>query len=104
MPDLGGRTRTEYVHPAGRTVAIIGASADRRTFRNKAVPAHLAAGFLVYPLHARRGRGVRWFSTVAASYADQLSRFTFYVHPTIAMTLLDRLAVKSLDVLLLNLA
>jgi len=35
------------------TVAIIGASADRSKFSNKAIHAHLRAGYEVYPVHPK---------------------------------------------------
>ena len=33
------------------TVAVVGASSDRRKFGNKAVRAYLAAGYEVFPVH-----------------------------------------------------
>ena len=36
-----------------QTVAIIGASADKAKFSNKAIHAHLRAGYDVYPVNPR---------------------------------------------------
>ena len=37
------------------TVAVVGASADRRKFGNKSVRAHLAQGYDVYPVNPKAG-------------------------------------------------
>lgn len=37
--------------PSSRTVAVIGASSDRRKYGNKAVRAYRAAGWKVFPVH-----------------------------------------------------
>jgi len=83
---------------------VAGASADRRKYGNKAVRAHLSAGFTLYPVHPTltEVEGVRCYPTVAAIPADHLDRVSFYVPATVGLTTLDQLNVKSVGELLLN--
>ena len=50
-----------------KTVAVIGASADRRKFGNKAVRAFRAAGWRVFPVNPREAdiEGLETFASVA---------------------------------------
>ena len=66
------------------TVAIVGASSDRRKFGNKAVRAYVAAGYDVYPVHPTEPavEGLPAFKSVKDVPAAKLDRVTFYLPPT----------------------
>ena len=75
-------------HLAAKTVAVVGASADRRKFGNKAVRAFRDAGWIVYPIHPvlKQVEGLPAFGSLDAlpvtceKTDDQVS---FYVPPRI---------------------
>ena len=81
-----------------RTVAVIGASPDRRKFGNKALRAFREAGYRVVPITPRHGtvEGERAYPTVAA-YPDTIDMATFYVPPEIGETLLEGVAEKRIS-------
>ena len=86
------------------SVAIVGASSDRRKFGNKAVRAHVQAGFDVYPIHPSEGtvEGLPAFRTVAEVPLDRLDRVTLYVPAAVGLQLLEGLAAKPCGMLILN--
>jgi predicted CoA-binding protein len=77
------------------TIAIIGASRDRRKFGNMAVRAYLRKGFTVYPVHPRETEieGQPAFADLAAVPGD-LDRVALYVPPAIGITLLEKIAAR----------
>ena len=78
------------------TVAVIGASTDRRKYGNKSVRAHGEMGYEVFPVNPRAGEIEGW--TAYASLADvparHLDRISVYVPPQIGVALLDEIAKK----------
>jgi uncharacterized protein len=80
-----------------RTVAVIGAGADRRKFGNKSVRAHLAAGFTVYPVHptAETVEGLTAFKSVKDVPVEKLDRVSLYLPPAVGLTVLADIATKS---------
>lgn len=78
------------------TVAVLGASADRRKFGNKSVRAHLRAGFEVYPINPKVDEieGLRAYATLADIPAKTLDRISVYVPPNVGLTLLPEMAAK----------
>ena len=86
------------------TVAIVGASSDRRKFGNKAVRAHVQAGFDVYPIHPTEEtvEGLPAFRTVADLPLGRLDRITLYVPPGVGLLLLESLVAKPCGMLILN--
>lgn len=80
-----------------RTVAIVGASPDRRKFGNKSVRAHAAAGFTVFPVHptAETIEGLPVYRSVADVPVDQLDRVSIYLPPAVGITVLAEVASKS---------
>jgi len=76
------------------TVAIIGASRDRRKYGNKSVRAHVAAGFDVYPVNpnADQVEGLVCYRDVSALPVKQVDRVSLYVPPAVGMTLLEEIA------------
>ena len=73
-----------------KTVAVIGASPDRRKFGNKALRAFREAGYRAVPITPRHAsvEGERAYPTVLA-YPDSIDMATFYVPPEIGESLLD---------------
>jgi predicted CoA-binding protein len=80
-----------------RTVAVVGAGPERRKFGNKSVRAHVAAGYMVYPIHpkAKTVEGLTAYSSVKDLPAEKLDRVTVYLPPSIGMTVLADIATKS---------
>jgi len=87
----------------GKAVAVVGASADRRKFGNKAVRAFDAQGWRVFPIHptAASIEGHRAYPTVL-DVPDALDMATVYVPPEIGVSLLDGLARKGVPEIWIN--
>ena len=75
------------------TVAVIGASADRSKYGNKAVRAYLRQGWTVYPVHPRATEieGLRAYSSLRDVPAP-LDRVSLYLPPDTGLAVLDDLA------------
>jgi predicted CoA-binding protein len=88
-------------HP---TVAVIGASRDRRKYGNKSVRAHRQQGYLVFPInpHAGEIEGLPAFASLADVPCERLDRVTMYVPPEVGITLLEEIAARSPGELWLN--
>ncbi|MGL6074924.1 MAG: CoA-binding protein [Fimbriiglobus sp.] len=86
------------------TVAIIGASVDRKKFGNKAVRAHLAAGFEVFPIHPMQSEieGLPVYKSLSEIPAERLDRVTVYVSPSVVLQALDSFNAKTIGTLILN--
>ena len=86
-----------------KTVAVVGASADRRKFGNKAVRAFDAQGWRVFPIHptAAEVEGHRAYPSVV-DVPEPLDMATVYVPPEIGVTLLDGFARKGIPEIWLN--
>jgi len=80
---------------SGRTVAVIGASADRGKFGNKAVRAYQRQGWRVYPIHphAEQIEGIPAYRSIA-EVPGPIDRVTMYVPPEVGITLLEAIAAK----------
>ncbi len=85
------------------TVAIIGASADRSKFGNKALRAFRAQGFTVIPinLHADIVEGERAYASVL-EYPGTIDEASVYVPPEIGLGLMDELKQKGVPIVWLN--
>jgi uncharacterized protein len=79
------------------TVAVIGASRDRRKYGNKSVRAHLKRGYDVFPInpHAGEIEGLRAYASITDIPPGPLDRVTIYVPPETGLTLLEEIAVRS---------
>ena len=86
-----------------KTVAVVGASPDRRKFGNKALRAFREAGYRVIPInpHHAEVEGEQAYSSVL-DYADPIDMATVYVPPEIAERVLDSLAQKGIGEVWLN--
>jgi uncharacterized protein len=86
-----------------RTVAVIGASNDRRKFGNKAVRAFQAHGDTVFPVnpHETAVEGLTAYPSVLA-VPGAIDMATMYVPAEIGVLLLDELARKGVGEVWLN--
>src|SRR5216684_2417937 len=78
------------------TIAIIGASADRQKFGNRAVRAYARRGYEVYPIHpsAEQIEGHQAYRSVLEVPVDHLDRVSLYVPPDIGLLLIEEVARK----------
>jgi predicted CoA-binding protein len=92
------------VEPDRPRVAIIGASRDRRKYGNKAVRAHLRAGYVVYPVNpnAESVEGLPAFSSLAEVPSGPLERVSLYVPPERALAVLEQAAARPVAEVWLN--
>ncbi|HNQ23430.1 MAG TPA: CoA-binding protein [Phycisphaerae bacterium] len=76
-----------------KTVAVVGASADRAKYSNKSVRAHLLQGWEVYPVNPRGGRieGLKVYRSLD-EIAVRLDRVTLYLPPAVGITVLPAIA------------
>jgi uncharacterized protein len=86
-----------------KTVAIIGASSDRRKFGNKALRAFARQGYNVVPInpHEREIEGHRVYATVL-DVPGTIDMATVYVPPEIGVGVMDELAEKKVGEVWLN--
>lgn len=76
-----------------KTVAIVGASADRGKFGNKSLRAHLKQGWTVYPVNPRGGQieGLTVYRTLDET-PRPLQRVSLYLPPEVGLTIIDAVA------------
>ena len=67
-----------------KTVAVVGASADRSKYSNKSVRAHLAQGWTVYPVNPKGGEieGLQAYPSIT-DVPQPLDRVTLYLPPAV---------------------
>ncbi|HEY3381540.1 MAG TPA: CoA-binding protein [Vicinamibacterales bacterium] len=80
-----------------KTVAVVGASSDRRKFGNKAVRAFLNRGYVVVPINPKEPEveGLKTYASVL-DVPGAIDMATFYVSPSVGLTLLDEMAAKGI--------
>ena len=87
------------------TVAILGASADRSKFGNKAVRAFLAKGYVVYPVNPKGGEveGLPVRQSLADIPPDvKLDRISVYLPPAVGLKMLPQIVARGCKELWLN--
>jgi len=87
------------------TVAILGASADRSKFGNKAIRAFLAQGYIVYPVNPKGGEveGLPVRQSLADIPPDiKLDRISVYLPPAVGLKMLPQIAARGCNELWLN--
>ena len=86
-----------------RTVAILGASADRAKFGNKAVRAYAQRGFTVFPVNPRELliEGSAAFRSIA-ELPVRPDLVSVYLPPSVLLKILPAIAAKGCDELWLN--
>jgi predicted CoA-binding protein len=84
-------------------VAVIGASADRHKFGNKALRAFRAQGYTVIPInpHETAVEGERAYASVL-DYPGEIDEATVYVQPTVGVAVMEELARKGITKIWLN--
>jgi hypothetical protein len=87
----------------GRMIVIVGASADRAKYGNKAVRAYLRKGWTVYPVNpnAKEVEGIPSYASVA-DIPGPIDRISFYVPPKRGLGMLAEVAAKSPTEVFLN--
>ena len=77
------------------SVAIVGASNDRAKYANKAVRAHQARGFVVYPVHPRETEveGLPAYRSVL-DIPGPVDRVILYVPPRVGLAVIEEVARK----------
>jgi len=86
-----------------KTVAVVGASNDRRKFGNKALRAFRAEGHTVIPInpHESQVEGVRAYPSVL-DVPGPIDMATVYVQPEVAMRLLAEFERKQIGEIWIN--
>jgi len=85
------------------TVAVLGASANRRKFGNKAVRAYLQQGYDVYPVspNGQEIEGLKVYASLADVPAP-LDRITIYLPARVTIDLVDAIAAAGAKEVWLN--
>jgi predicted CoA-binding protein len=88
---------------ADLSVAVIGASHDRRKYGNKAVRAYLESGYTVFPINPREAtiEGLKTYPSLTA-LPEHVDFVSLYVPPAIGLKLLPEIAAKQPRELWLN--
>ncbi len=86
------------------TIAIVGASTNRKKFGNKAVRAYKNAGYDVYPINLKEGEieGLKTYASLDAVPLQRLDMISLYVPPAIVLEILDQVARKESGEVWLN--
>lgn len=86
-----------------KTVAIIGASSDRRKFGNKAVRAFLQQGYEVFPVNPKEEaiEGLKVFKTIG-DVPVRPQKISVYLPPPVLLNVLPEIAAKGCDEFWLN--
>jgi predicted CoA-binding protein len=87
-----------------KTVAVVGASADRSKYGNKAVRAFRDAGWTVFPVHPtlKEVEGLAAYPSLDEVPVAELDQVSFYVPPQVGIDVLDQAARKHARELWLN--
>ena len=86
-----------------KTVAVVGASADRSKFSNKSVRAHVAKGWEVFPVNPKGGEieGLKVFTSLR-DIPVKLNRVTLYLPPSVGIQALPEIASIKPDEFFVN--
>ena len=86
-----------------KTVAVIGASSDRRKFGNRAVRAYHQQGYTVVPINPRETEieGLRAYKSVL-DVPGSIDMATLYVPPAVGEQLIEEIARKQIPEVWLN--
>jgi predicted CoA-binding protein len=86
-----------------KTVAVIGASSNRRKFGNIAVRAFVSAGYKVIPINPNEPEveGMRTYASVL-DVPEEIHMATVYVPPDVGERVIDEIAKKGISEVWLN--
>ena len=78
-----------------KTIAVVGASGDRRKFGNKCVRAYLHAGYRVFPVNPNEGEieGLATYGRLT-DVPEELERISVYLPPATTFAVLPDIAEK----------
>ena len=78
-----------------KTIAIIGASTDRKKYGNKAVRAFRDGGWTVYPVNPRADEveGIECYASIR-DVPEPIDRVSMYVPPAVGMKMLADIVAK----------
>lgn len=78
-----------------KSIVIVGASADRTKYGNKAVRAFIRGGWTVYPVNPKEStiEGLPCYASVA-DVPGPVDRISMYVPPAVGMKMLEAVAAK----------
>lgn len=78
------------------TVAILGASTNRRKFGNKSVRAHHQQGYVVYPVNpkAEEVEGLKAYARLSEVPVEELDRVSIYLPPQLGLEALEDIKQK----------
>ena len=87
----------------GQSVAVVGASANRAKYSNKAVRAYARRGWTVYPVNPREEmiEGLRTYASVR-DVPGPLQRVTLYLPPAAGLAVLEDIAANRPDEFFVN--
>lgn len=87
----------------GKSIAIIGASADRSKYGNKAVRAFKQGGWTVYPVNpgTREVEDLLCYASIA-DVPEGIDRVSMYVPPSVGRAMLPAIAAKAPKEFFLN--
>lgn len=79
-----------------KTIAVVGASADRRKFGNKCVRAFASAGWTVFPIHPTETavEGLPVYRGVGEVPAEKLDVVSVYLNPKVGLGVLPTFTAK----------
>ncbi len=86
-----------------KSIAIIGASSDRKKFGNKAVRAYAQAGWTVYPVHPKETsvEGHTAYTSIGA-VPGPVDRVSIYLPPAVGVKVMPDIAEKGAGEIFLN--
>ncbi len=85
------------------TIAVVGASSDRKKYGNKCVRAYLKKGWTVYPVNTHEStiEGQKAYKSLK-DVPKPLDRVAYYLHPEVGVKVLPDVAAVSPKDLFLN--
>ncbi len=86
------------------SIAVIGASSDRRKFGNKCVRAYLSRGYQVYPVNPNEStiEGLSAYKSICDIPAESIDRVSVYLPPAVGAKVMDDIAQKKVGEVWLN--
>jgi predicted CoA-binding protein len=87
-----------------KTIAILGASANRAKYGNKAVRAYAQQGYRVLPIHPHESHieGLAAYPSIQSTPAGRIDRVSVYLPPEVVLGLLDGLAGREIGEIMFN--
>ena len=86
-----------------KTIAVIGASSDRKKYSNRAIRAYVISGYEVYPINPKEEyiEGLKSYKSIL-DIDDKIDRATLYVPPQVGVKIIEEIAEKGVGELYVN--